>query len=52
MASSAEFFSTMGSRSPFAAQARICEAISAFIVEVRLASGSIAVASSRTDFIN
>jgi hypothetical protein len=35
-----------------AAQARICEAISAFIADVRLASGSVAVASSRTAFIS
>jgi hypothetical protein len=41
-----------GFRSPFAAHARMCEAISAFIADVRFASGNIAVASSSTDFIN
>src|SRR5205814_6927670 len=52
MAERAEFLNAIGSRSPFAAQARICAAISAFIVDVRFASGSMAAASSRTVFIN
>jgi hypothetical protein len=30
----------------------MCEAISAFMADVRFASGSVAVASSSTDFIN
>src|ERR1700690_1574730 len=38
--------------SPFAAHARIVDAISALIAEVRFGSGSEAVASSRTDFIS
>ncbi len=48
----ATIFNAVGFRSPFAAHARICDAISAFIVDVRFASGSIAAASSRTAFIN
>src|SRR6266571_7768483 len=52
MAERAEFLSAIGSRSPFAAQARICAAISAFIVDVLFAWGSMAAASSSTVFIN
>jgi hypothetical protein len=44
--------SDMGSRSPFAAYARIWEAISAFIDDVHFASASIAVTSSSADFNN
>ena len=51
-AESAADFSTFGSRSPVAAHLRISEAMSALAVDVRLASGSIAVISSKTDFIN
>jgi hypothetical protein len=39
MAERAAIFNAIGFRSPFAAYARICDAISAFIVEVRFASG-------------
>jgi hypothetical protein len=44
-------FQRIGSRSPLAARAKITEAMSALMVDVRLASGSIAVASSNTDLI-
>jgi hypothetical protein len=52
MAETAADFKTVGSRSPLAAHARIPEAMSALTVDVRFASGSIAVASSKTDLIN
>ena len=49
---SAHILRASGFLSPFAAHARIVDAISALIAEVRFGSGSEAVASSRTDFIS
>jgi hypothetical protein len=51
-ADSVAVFSFAGSRSPLAAQARICEAISVVIDDLRFASGSVATALSRTAFIS
>lgn len=51
MAERAAIFNAAGFRSPFAAHARICDAISAFITDVRFASGRVAVTSSSTALI-
>jgi hypothetical protein len=51
-AESPAFRRAIGSRSPRAAHARIWDAISAFMADVRTPSGIPAATSSRTAFIN